>query len=173
MLSAYDMNRGRLRPGGWADAAQRASDVARKLADGMDWDTAVDEFSDYVDPLVPESQKGMAKDAMMNKGRFKLQHRNELVQKVGESDYWMFLSGGSVVDHVFFDQPVGSIDGPFKGMHGYYITKVQKRISPNKPLSLDNPQQRELVEQDYLTVRFNAYAAEVLANADIEGLEPR
>ena len=90
---------------------------------------------------------------------------------MGESDYDMFLLGASVTDHVFFDQEVGTVDGPFRGPHGYYITRVKSRTQPTRPaLSLKDANQRDLIVQDYVSCRFNQYAREVVEKATLAGL---
>ena len=169
LISSIDDKKARFRLDGWDSALARANECAEKLAGGMEWDEALEEYSDFRDGLVGQSNQGAAPPSI-RKGRFPLMHRNELVQRVGESDYWMFLTGTSVVDHVFFTQDVGQIDGPFQGVQGYYITRVVQRVPPPKPLSLENPSQRNLIDQDYLAVRLNEAAAEWLEGAEVVGL---
>jgi len=184
LVSAFSFDKGRMKQGGWAEAEARSIKIAEELAEKFGaaetqeeqdaiWNAAMDKYSDFKDNPVAKSQQGTAENRKYNKGRFKLLHRNELVQSLGESDYSMFLTGTSVVDHIFFDQETGEIDGPFKGALGYYITKVVDRQSPTKRLSVENEGQRDLIRQDYLSVRFNQYAEEVLAASKVEGLAAR
>jgi len=98
----------------------------------------------------------------MNKGRFGPLNRNELIQRFGESEYTMFLDGSSVADYAFFHQEPGTIDGPFRGQFGYYLTRVKGRVPPTKKLSLQDDGQRKLIVQDYVQMRFNEYAQDVM-----------
>lgn len=160
---------------GWADARERAVAATTALAEGgLDaWDATLDEYSDFWDPPAPppNPQAPAQPPAKKNKGRFGALNRNDFLQRMGESDFQMFLTGESIADHVFFDQEPGTVSGPFTGENGYYICKLNRRgNSTRPPLSLDNPNQRELVLQDYLSVRMNEYARQVLENAEVQGL---
>ncbi len=173
LCSAYDFKRGKWMEGGWERAAQRATEAAQKLAAGAEWDAILEEYSDYWDAPTPTNQApGQPQPPQRkNKGRFGPQNRNELLKTVGESEYELFLIGSSITDHVFFDQEPGTIAGPLKGVHGWYITRVVSRTQPAQEMSLEDEQKRSLVEQDYLSCRFNEYAEEVLREASVQGVD--
>jgi len=171
LCGAFDFRTNSWRENGWVEAASEARRVAIKLRDGLDWYEVLEEHSDFWDPPTPQNAQFNQPQQRKNGGRFGPLNRNELVQRIGESEFDMFLLGTSVADHVFFDQEVGSIDGPFRGTHGYYITRVLTRSQPTRPpLSLVDENQRELIVQDYLSVMFNAYARDVMAEAEVQGL---
>ena len=126
--------------------------------------SVLEEYSDYADPPTPKTPQQIAPAPQSkNKGRFGALNRNEMVQRVGESEFDMFLLGDSITDYVFFDQEVGSLDGPFKGPRGYYIPRVISRSDPTRPpLSLAEGSQRDLIMQDFMSCSFNDYAQAVL-----------
>lgn len=175
LFSAYDPKTSESIDGGWERARERALEATQKLADGADWGVILEEYSDFWDPPAPPPNPQMPQQqpAKKNKGRFGPLNRNDFIQRMNESDFDMFLSGQSLADYVFFDQEVGTTDGPFTGRQGYYITRVLTRGTSTRPaLRLDNENQRELIVQDYLTMRLNEYAAGALDEADVVGLYP-
>jgi len=170
LLSAYDLISKRWKEDGWEDAAERAREVVRRLSEGEDWDALLEEYSDFWDPPVTPSQAGTPPTAFKRKGRFGPVYRNDLITKLDESEYLIFLTGTSVADYVFFDQEAGTYAGPFRGSQGYYITKVNSRTPPMRTLSLDVENERKLIEQDYLSMRFNAFAKDVVEAARVSGI---
>jgi hypothetical protein len=98
-----------------------------------------------------------------------LKYRNDLQGFVGETPYSHWVTGKSITDYAFFDQAEGTVAGPFKGPLGYYITRVQRRTPPTRPLKLDDPKHVDLLREDYLRVAFIDYAKEAVATAKIEG----
>lgn len=171
LCSAIDMSTGKWRPDGWEYAKNRALEASKLLAEknGENWDEVLEQYSEFWDPPVPVGQPNVNSN-LRNKGRLGIVNRNEMLQRIDESEYSMFVEGAGIVDYVFFDQPEG-IDGPFKGPHGYYITRVISRTPPTKEFSLAEPAQRDLVVQDYLSMRINQWAQELLENAKVEGLQ--
>jgi hypothetical protein len=167
LCSAYDFQSGTWKPDGWVAAEREANQVVDELAagGGANWNELLERHSDFWDPPAPATPQPTptAPPQSKNKGRFGLLNRNELVQRLGESDYTMFLTGESLADALFFDQEPGTFGGPWKGPYGYYISRVTQRTPPTKSLSLSIPEQRDLIAQDRLTVLFNAYGREILA----------
>ena len=70
---------------------------------------------------------------------------------------------------MFFDQAENSVAGPFKGPLGWYITRVNRRTPPSRPLNLSEPRHMELLREDYLRWSFNQYTREAVAKADVKG----
>lgn len=171
LCAAFDFRTNSWPENGWDAAAAEAREVAIKLRDGQDWYEVLEAHSDFWDPPTPQNAQFNQPQQRKNGGRFGPLNRNELVQRIGESEFDMFLLGTSVADYVFFNQEEGSVDGPFRGTHGYYITRVLTRTNPTRPpLSLAQENQRELIVQDYMSVKFNEYAHGVMGEAAIQGL---
>jgi hypothetical protein len=171
LASAYDFSKGRWKPEGWAQAEEHAKLAAKELSEGRPWSEVLSEHSEFFDPPTPVSAQGQEQpQGRKNKGRFGAKNRNELLQIVGDNDYSMFLLGSSIVDHVFFEQEVGTIDGPFKGPHGYYITKVVNRLPPTNSRPMSRSGYKDLVEQDYIATYLIQFAEEELARAEVRGL---
>jgi hypothetical protein len=173
LLSAYDFRLAEWKENGWKQAADRAIEVSRRLAAGENWDELLEEYSDYWDPPVPQSQQAQAQQqsqSRRNKGRFGLRNRNMLMPLVDESEYLVFLHGSSVADAIFFDQPAQSIGGPYRGAFGYYVARVNGRTPATKAYSVADPAQRESIEQDYVQTRFVEFAQKAIADAKITGL---
>jgi hypothetical protein len=132
------------------------------------WTQMMDDNSEYWDPPAPEKGKG-SDVAYKRKGRFGPRYRNDLIGFVGESTYTNWITGTSITDHLFFDQGEGTIAGPFRGPQGYYLTRVNKRTGPTRPLNLAEPKHLQLLKDDYLRVAFTDYAKEAVAQADVKG----
>lgn len=171
LCSAMDMSTGKWRADGWEYAKNRALEASKLLAEkgGENWDEVLEQYSEFWDPPIPVGQPNLNSN-LRNKGRIGIVNRNEMLQRIDESEFSMFVEGAGIVDYVFFDQPEG-IDGPFKGPHGYYITRVISRTPPTKEFSLSDAAQRDLVVQDYLSMRINTWAQDLLENAKVEGLQ--
>jgi hypothetical protein len=155
-----------------AKAAGREFVPDKRLRDPYSfWTWKLDEHSEYWDAPPPE--KGRASDVGMKKrGRFGLKYRNDLQGFVGETPYSHWVTGQSITDFTFFDQVEGTVAGPFKGPLGYYITRVQRRTEPTRPLKLDDSKHVELLRNDYLRVAFVEYAKEAVAQAEVKGWTP-
>lgn len=172
LLSAFDYPRNRWFDNGWETAERRANEVIDALVDseGADWDALLAANSDFFDPpQAPGAQPAPATDKK-NKGRFGLIHRNRLMQMLGESEFTSFVDGASISDTIYYDQEVGSIDGPFLGLHGFYITRVNARTNGQKAILLTDPNMRDMVVQDYVMQNFITYAAGLLDTAEVVGL---
>lgn len=173
LLSAFDFPNFRWKPNGWAEAAERAKALAAELDAGelANWSELLDSKSEFWDPPAAQGQGTQEKNNARNKGRFGSVNRNELAQRLDESEYSSFVSGSSLADYVYLEQGVGTVDGPFKGPYGYYFSRVIDRRPPTSKYELSQPTHRDLILQDFLTVRFSAYAAETLAACKVEGLD--
>ena len=141
--------------GGWGFARSRVIEVVQALTDGRPWAEVLDEYSDFGEDR--------------SRGRFGWMNRDELMPRLGESFYSLFLSGESLTDKLFLDAGIGVPTQPFLGAEGYYVCLVKDRDGPWTAIEL--PRHRNLVEHDYLTCRFNAFAREALAGADVQGLD--
>ena len=168
LLSAYDFPTGKWKENGWQEAEQRAKQVVAALVEsgGEDWSELLQAHSDFWDPPLPPSAAQQA-PARSNQGRFGSKNRNELAQSLGESDFSMFLEGGSVTDALFFDVPTGQLGGPWRGPYGYYIGLVKDRTPAKQLITLDGGNYEDMVRQDMVSVRFNAFAQEVLRRAGL------
>jgi hypothetical protein len=71
---------------------------------------------------------------------------------------------------MFFDQAEGTIAGPFRGPQGWYLTRVNKRTGPSRPLNLSEPKHVQLLKDDYLRASFIDYSKEAVAQATVAGL---
>jgi hypothetical protein len=162
LVPAYDFRLGLFPEGGWEKAGERAVECIQALANGMPWDEAIETYSGWYEPPLGKSQANNAATLSKNKGRFGLKNRNELMQQLGESDWSTFLYGGSVTDYIFFDLEVGKPSQPLRGQHGYYVAKVKQRTAPVTPINLKPDGHRNLVEQDYVNTRFDAYVAQAV-----------
>ncbi len=134
------------------------------------WAEMLDLHSEYWDPPMPSSGKPPSMVGYKLKGRFGAQTRNDLERFVGETPFTAFLYNDQVTDKIFADMQVGSIAGPFRGPHGYYIVYLKNRSAATNPLRLSEPRHLELLQQDYLRRQFTAYAHQCLAGAEISGL---
>lgn len=173
LLSAFDQKTNRWKDNGWEEAEARANAVVDQLvaSEGEDWDKLLDENSDFFDPPQPQAQQpGQPAPELKNKGRFGSIHRNRLMQMLGESEYTAFVDGSSIADLVYYDQNVDTIDGPFKGIQGYYITRVLGRTAGQKQILLSDPNMRKMVTEDYVMQHFIGYANRIFDEATVEGL---
>ena len=175
LLSAYDFPTGTWKENGWADAERRAREVAEKLIEGggANWGELQDAYSDFWDPPAPTTPvQGQQAPRRKNKGRFAPMARNELIKELGENEFTIFLDGSSITDEIFFNLPEGQIGGPWKGRYGYYIARITAKTTPRGSRTIADPDMRQMVEEDWLTTRFNAFAQE-LVDAALRGEDPR
>lgn len=136
------------------------------------WTDMVNEHSEYWDPPAPEGAGKRGSDvAMKNRGRFGLRYRNDLQGFVGETPFSHWVTGASITDYVFADQAENTVAGPFRGPQGYYITRVQRRTPPTRPLNLGDPKHIDLLKDDYVRTSFIAYAQEARKMADVKGFD--
>lgn len=137
------------------------------------WSQLVDDHSEYWDPPPPEGPGKRVSDVgMKKKGRFGPRYRNDLVSYVGETAYTEWVTGECVTDRMFFDQAENSVAGPYSGPLGWYITRVNRRTPPSRPLNLAEPRHMELLKDDYVRWSFIQYAKEAVQQSEIKGWAP-
>lgn len=175
LLSAYDFDKVRWKDNGWADAKKRALELKKALDEGADWQSTLELHSEFWDPPMPETGNKPMQNFYF-KGTFgnQPQTRNQLQGYLGDSDFRTFLCGSSVTDAIFFEQKMGSIDGPYRGSKGYYIARITGKTPPTRPLDLKVPVHREIVVHHYLRNSMNARAMALLREGvekgDVKGL---
>lgn len=165
MTSAYDDANVRWKPEGWQQAEARAKAIKKELDGGADWGKTLELKSEFWDPPMPDTGPDKPQFGFKFKGRWGPKTRNEFLGYLNESEYRAFLDGGTITDLVFFKQKVGTVEGPTKGVRGYYITNLKSTTPPVKPLDIKTPQHRDLIVQYYVRDKFNAWAKELLAKA--------
>jgi hypothetical protein len=106
-----------------------------------------------------------------NHGRFGRVRHGELMSRLQETLCSEWVDGGCVADHVFIEQEEGTVAGPFRGPFGWYLSRLNERIRPARPLGSDDPKVRERLKEDYLRWAFVEYSREALAQAKVLGLE--
>lgn len=137
------------------------------------WSQLVDDHSEYWDPPPPEGPGKRQSDvSYKKKGRFGPRYRNDLIGYVGETPFTEWVSGSCITDHMFFDQGESTIAGPFQGPLGYYLTRVNRRTPPSRPLNLSDAKHISLLRDDYLRWSFIQYSKEAVAQAKVEGFPP-
>lgn len=165
LCSAWDFpTNSSLGPAAWEEARRKADEVRKRLVGGADFDQLLAETSGY--PEKVPNPNASAKQ-QYNRGKFLPLSKNELKGMLGESEFDSFLRGYSIADLVFEPDRTGIL-GPIQGPFGYYIVKIEKRNPGTRTLAVDNPNQRQLLEEDYLSTRFLAWSNEVVAKARIE-----
>ncbi len=201
LISAFDIPKFQWKPDGWklarekavrikaqldanieaynAQRAKQAQAQAEGATDGAGdaveepyryWSAMMDEHSEYWDPPAPEQGRG-SDISMKRRGRFGLRYRNDLEGFVGETGYTHWVTGSSITDFVFSDQAENTVAGPFRGPQGFYITRVQRRTPPTRPLNLGDPKHVDLLRDDYVRSSFVKYAAEARRGAEVKGFE--
>lgn len=201
LVSAFDIPNFKWKPDGWAWAKKQAEEVKAKIdanlaeynaerakaaqakAEGKEykaekevmepyryWSQMMDDHSEYWDPPSPEQGRG-SDVAMKKRGRFGMRYRNDLQGFVGETPYRHWVTGDSLTDYTFSTQAEGTVAGPFKGPMGWYLTRVQRRTPPTRPLDLGNEKHVEFLREDYLRVAFVEYAREARKQAEYSGVE--
>lgn len=194
LVSAFDFPEHEWKPDGWESARSKAREISRKIGAAPlsptsehetertirkgeaprlpFWSELIDRESEFWDP--PPPTRGFACGiAYRMRGRFGEKYRNGLESILCESVFTQIANGSSLSDHVFFDQPVGAIEGPFRGPHGYYFARVLERRPATAPLLATNERHRELMQDGCVDLAFLEYARDALAHADIRGLEDR
>ena len=134
------------------------------------WSLLIDEYCGYWDP--PQPSKGRPGSAVgyKQKGRFGERYRNDLQGMIGESPYQQFVRGSSITDYVFFEQQIGTVAGPFRGPHGYYLTKVMRRMPPTRPLNIADVRHVGLLRDDFVPFSLIGYCEEAFQAAEIDGI---
>jgi hypothetical protein len=163
LLSAYDFVHVGWKPNGWAEAKQRALDLKKSLDEGAEWQATLELHSEFWDPPMPDTGNKPMQNFYF-KGTFANQPltRNQLVNYLHDSEYRIFLYGPCISDHIFFDQKMGSIEGPFRGAKGYYIARTTGKTAPMSQLNMATPVHRDIVVHYYLKNAMNARALALL-----------
>ncbi|MCB9915674.1 MAG: hypothetical protein H6828_11075 [Planctomycetes bacterium] len=192
LVSAFDFGNYAWKKNGWADAQKKAewlkSEIEKNAAAYADyrkkrqeaaasgqeytpeveveephafWSKLIDNNCDFWDPPPPEVGRQSAV-AYKQLGRFGDRTRNDLRSLMSESAYVYFLRGKLITDEIFFDQPMGTVAGPFKGPFGYYLTKVLNRTPPTRPLNVNDENHLQLLRDDWYRISFIDYAHEAL-----------
>ena len=78
------------------------------------------------------------------------------------------LDGFSLAEFLFFEAEVGKTIGPIQGPDGWFIARVNTRTPARRKIDVKNERERELVREDFLTVRFLDWAREVVGRAKFE-----
>ena len=176
LCSAFDWDNFRWKENGWAEAEAKANDLKAKLDAGADWGKTLDMHSDFWDPPQPTMSPQKPIFGFKFKGRWGPLTRNNLIAKLEESRYTIFLYGDALCDYAFYDLPQTAPDGgpfiggPLRGPHGYYLMKLNRRTPAASPLNLSEPRHYTLLQEYYLRHRFTQYGRELMAAAEIEGL---
>ena len=169
LVSAYDFANVKWKQNGWADAKLKALDLKKQLDGGAEWTPLLELHSEFWDPPMPEVGN-KPQFGFMFKGKFGEQTRNTLLSYFLESQYRIYMYGRSITDHAFFEQKMGSVEGPFRGPRGFYITRVTGKTPFSKPLDIKGePIHRQIAEQHYLQNSMDARAAELLAQGLKDG----
>ena len=134
------------------------------------WSLLIDEYCGYWDPPQPEKGRPGSAVGYKQKGRFGERYRNDLQGMIGESPFHQFVRGFSITDFVFFEQQIGTVAGPFKGPHGYYLTKVMRRMPPTRPLNIGDERHVGLLRDDYVPFSLIGYCEEAFQSADVKGI---
>ncbi|PIE22126.1 MAG: hypothetical protein CSA62_13675 [Planctomycetota bacterium] len=153
-IAAFDDMTGTWKPGGWAQAEQKAKAAMKALEGGMSFDEAVQKFSFW-----PEH--------MTNQGSLTNKSLNEIRQELRESEYSDFIAGYSVAEILFYKVAANQVAGPLRGQDGYYLGYVVNKQEPVGSVDLADKNQRDLVKQDYLTHRFLTWSNEIAAKTSI------
>ena len=163
LISAFDFEKSNWKENGWEWAEKRAQEVKESLDEGADWNDTLEHESEFWDPPIPDvghtPQFGRA-----FKGKFpQPQTRNQLFNLLGESEFTRLLWGRTVTDQIFYDQKRGTIGGPYRGPHGYYIARVKGTTPPISPLNINEPVHRQIAVEYYVRNALNAKVRELLA----------
>jgi len=169
LVAAYDFGNVKWKTNGWSDAKKKSLELKKQLDGGAEWTPILELHSEFWDPPMPEVGN-KPQFGFLFKGKFGEQTRNQLLSYLGESQYRIYMYGQAITDHCFFDQKMGSIEGPFLGPRGYYITRVTGKTPFSKPLDIKNePIHRQIAEQHYLQNSMNSRASELLAQGVKDG----
>ena len=168
LISAYDFPNVKWKENGWEWAEQRSAEIKKSLDEGADWKETLEHFSEFWDPPIPDTGH-TPQFGRLFKGVFTNQTRNQMLQMIGESEYTIFMRGSALADDIFFEQERGTIAGPFKGPHGYYISKYISKSPPSSPLNLREPVHRDIAVEYYVRYKMNEKVQELLAAGREDG----
>ena len=102
------------------------------------------------------------------RGRLGMLPLNQLKQQLRESEFTQLLDGFSLAEFLFFDAEVGKTIGPIAGADGWFIVRVNTRTPARRKIDVKVERERELVREDFVTVRFFEWAAGVIGKAKFE-----
>jgi hypothetical protein len=136
------------------------------------WSRLLDEHCEFWDPPPPLEGRPGSDHAYKKLGRFGERTRNDMRSLLGESPYQNFLNGGLLTDAVYFKTPIGTVAGPLRGPHGWYLVKVIKRTPPARPLNINDERHVEILKEDWARLTFINYAHDALEAAEVTGLAP-
>lgn len=200
LVSAFDFNNDEWKEGGWEWAEQQAQFLMKEykaneeawtkqreaqlqgttpatdgageepLDPNVFWSLMLDDHCEFWDPPQPVEGRPGSAVGYKQKGRFGERTRNDFRSLMSESPFTHYLYGDMLTDYVFFDQPIGVVEGPFLGPFGYYLTKVLSRTPPQRPLNVRNERHVELLRDDYVRQSFVWYSHQALKESEVEGL---
>ncbi len=155
-FQARNPKSGAWEPDGMAAAKTRCEAAFAALEKkAMTFDQAIDQHREF-----------FANDE--KKGRLGLLPLNQLRQQLRESEFTQLLDGFSLAEFLFFEAEVGKTIGPIQGPDGWFIARVNTRTPARRKIDVKNERERELVREDFLTVRFLDWAREVVGRAKFE-----
>ncbi len=170
LCTAFDFHSFRWMEGdAWEQALAKAELLKGQIDKGGDWSKLLELHSDFWDPPQPDKSKAKPIFSFKFKGAWGPQTRNQLLMMMEESELTTWLYGKSVADYAFFEQKVGTVEGPFKGPYGYYLTRVSGRSPATRPLNIHMPRHRTLIQEYYLRNRFNEYSRDVIDGGEVVG----
>ncbi|MBK7878725.1 MAG: hypothetical protein IPJ77_23960 [Planctomycetes bacterium] len=190
LASAADIAHHRWLPGGFERAKAKADELARRIAAndaawkarvpgrasnaGVEpfvfWNRLLDEESEWWDP--PDPREGDNPRPPRHHGRFYGRTWSELRTLLSESDATDWSRGTAIATHVAFEQKPGTIAGPFRCALGFVLVRLGARQAPEARLDPTRPDDSELLAEDELRERFDAYAmaAREAYGVDVERL---
>ena len=168
LISAYDFPNVKWKENGWEWAESRAAEIKKSLDEGANWKETLQHFSEFWDPPIPDTGH-TPQFGRHFKGVFTNQTRNQLMTSIGESEYSLLLWGSALADDIFFTQERGTVAGPFKGPHGYYIAKHIAKTPPSSPLNLREPVHRDIAADYFVRYELNKLGQSELELALEEG----
>ncbi|MBM3973900.1 MAG: peptidylprolyl isomerase [Planctomycetes bacterium] len=102
------------------------------------------------------------------RGRLGMMPLNQLRQQLRENEFTQLLDGTSIADFLFFEAEVGKTIGPIQSPDGFVVARVNSRTPARRQIDVKVERERDLVKEDYVTVRFFEWAAEVIGKAKFE-----
>lgn len=191
LVGAYDIPSARWLADGWAGASTRARALKNELDASAREDSRSERSGGTRSAILPriddlwrarmEAMSGIhdvprpkprfpSATAPFDEGQFRSVYRVDLAARLRETVYTQLLNGASIADHVFFEQSIGAIDGPFRGPHGYYFTRLKKRVPATHPVDVSAERMSRVLDHEALRLAFLEYARDALAHAEVEGL---
>jgi len=171
LVSAYDFPGSRWKEDGWTKSLAKAESLAASLrSDQESWPELLEANCEFWAPPEPAFRTSCGGVPTMRDLHDDLHgSRNYLRSLLEESPYSNFLNHGLLTDKIFFDQPVGTVGGPYEGPWGYYLIHVFEREAPTRLLNLDNEEDMQWLRESWIRISFIDYAHEALASAEVRG----